>query len=203
MVGRNFALPDLYDESREANVLMALCKDCHSALIASLTVANPDGTRSILYGVENGVPDEMVAEIWRLRLEGRNAVNETPLDSHDIQESEFTESPPKVDKRNDASDSEEGSQHLFSTEKDKKDHEQEGDDNKGEGARKDTKPRKRPFYFSSDEEDEKEEEERSSKKDTKPRSRTLYFSSDDEDEKEEEERSSKKRKKKRRNKTGC
>jgi hypothetical protein len=56
-------LPDLYDESREANVPMALCKDCHSALIALLAVANPDGTCSILYGVENGVPDE-----WSLRF---------------------------------------------------------------------------------------------------------------------------------------
>ena len=55
--------------------------------------------------MENGVPDEVVAEIWKLRLEGRNAVDET--DSHDIQESDFTESPTKVDKRNDASDSNE------------------------------------------------------------------------------------------------
>ena len=97
-----------------------------------------------------------------MRLEGRNAVSETPLDSHDIQESEFTENPTKLDKRNDVSDSDEGSQHLFSTEKDKKEHEQEEDNNKGEGAKKDTMPRSRTLYFSSDEEeDEKEEEERS------------------------------------------
>ena len=53
MVERNFAQPDLYDESRQANVLLlALCKDCHLAVQALLTVRKPDGTSSYIHGVK-------------------------------------------------------------------------------------------------------------------------------------------------------